>query len=79
MKIIILNLFATDDHGAFMSYLERSVRYLWPEGRGEGKFFKIRVGVGMCFKYILEFFGGITFGIMLLQLSRLCYRFAQMY
>ena len=23
---------------------------------GGGKFFKIRVGVGMCFKYILEFF-----------------------
>ena len=24
-------------------------------GGGGGKFFKLRVGVGMCFKYILEF------------------------
>ena len=80
IKIIFLNRFATDDHGALMSYLEGTLRYLWLGGGGE--FFKIRVGVGMCVKYIRicwDFFGGITFRIMLFQLSCLCYHFAQMY
>ena len=57
IKIIILNRFATDDHGALMSYLEGTLRYLW---LGGGEFFKIRVGVGMCVN-TLEFVG-ILFG-----------------
>ena len=80
IKIIFLNRFATDDHGALMSYLEGTLRYLWLEGGGE--FFNIRVGVGTCVKYIRicwDFFLGITFRIMLFQLSCLCYHFAQMY
>ena len=31
-----LNRFAADDHGALMSYLEESVRYLWLGGGGGG-------------------------------------------
>ena len=45
IKIIILNRFATDDHGSLMSYLEGIVRSLWLGGAGGGKFFKLRVGV----------------------------------
>ena len=66
IKIIFLNRFATDDHGALMSYLEGTLRYLWLGGEGGG---------------ILQYqsFWGITFRIMLFQLSCLCYHFAQMY
>ena len=36
IKIIISNRFATDDHGALMSYLEGTLRYLWLGGGGWG-------------------------------------------
>ena len=36
IKIIFLNRFATDDHGALMSYLEGTLRYLWLGGGGGG-------------------------------------------
>ena len=62
IKIIFLNRFATDDHGALMSYLEGTLRYLWLGGGGGEGNSSISELVGACVLNTLEFVGIFFWG-----------------